>query len=1111
MRKISNHPLVAAIADPSQASKVGMLERYCAQSSFGEMLEAAQALHAFADDAGTNTYQRVRALLQLHSIYRFVLPERPELAGTGRIPYQGYQLVLDRRFREAVSVFLSAAAADKLSDPLASALSVACHGLGFQYLAEQVQTSVRSLPGNQWMFRTTHGLDQPLRLRRELLTKDADGFFPLLVERTPVRMDLSHSGWSDIFFLGMDYPEGARVLNVSIDLAVYGRDDQTAPPITCFLRAIDQPVLRLVSVDLGAAVELSEVSEVFDYGRDYLGLLKAAVIAAGLVPPGLEGSGQPLSLLFEQMMGPGLGLELVSQVNAIPKGSRLAVSTNLLGSLISVCMRATAQVASFTGALTEPERRIVAARAILGEWLGGSGGGWQDSGGLWPGIKLIEGVLAAPGDVEYGSSRGRLLPKHTLLGPDVVEPRVRDLLQDSLVMVHGGMAADVGPILEMVTEKFLVGTNREWEARQELLRIFGDILKVLHKGDLRELGGLTTRNFRGPLQSIIPWVSNHYTERLIERAEAMFGKSFWGFWMLGGMSGGGMGFVFDPKVKLEAEARMLETMQSEKRRLESGLPFAMDPVVYRFSINDTGTCGELRRGQSAILSSDYYLYMLPRWLHQGSRLFSEARRQEVDAFSRRDLGGVHADKVGQALVKRLFPPSGGELVSHAESLHELLQRCGFDRTQHERIRADLKAGRIGLAKNRLPADVLIEDVQPGDVVRGGDISHAAQSAGAAAIARGEVAVVTLAAGAGSRWTQGAGIVKAAHPFARLAGRFRTFVEVHLAKTRRTGSMFGCLPPHLFTTSHLTHSAITDLLDREARYGFPGELLLSPGRSIGLRFIPTVVDLQFAWEQLQQQQLEPRKQKVRDSARKALLDWATSEGEASDYRGNLPAQCVHPVGHWYEIPNLLLNGTLRDLLAKRPQLQYLMLHNIDTLGASLDAGWLGRHITSGVTLSFEVTARRFDDRGGGLARVADRLRIVEGLALPREEDESKLTYYNSLTTWISVDPLLALFGLSRRTLNDPQSVLEAVRTLAARLPTYITIKEVKRRWGHAQEDIFPVTQFEKLWGDMTSLPEATTEFFLVPRQRGQQLKEVAHLDGWDRDGSRSFIESLCEFV
>jgi len=29
---------------------------------------------------------------------------------------------------------------------------------------------------------------------------------------------------------------------------------------------------------------------VFDYARDYLGLLKAAVIASGIIPPGMEGS-----------------------------------------------------------------------------------------------------------------------------------------------------------------------------------------------------------------------------------------------------------------------------------------------------------------------------------------------------------------------------------------------------------------------------------------------------------------------------------------------------------------------------------------------------------------------------------------------------------------------------------------------------------------------------------------------------------------------------------------------------------------------------------------------------------------------------------------------------
>ena len=45
----------------------------------------------------------------------------------------------------------------------------------------------------------------------------------------------------------------------------------------------------------------------------------------------------------------------------------------------------------------------------------------------------------------------------------------------------------------------------------------------------------------------------------------------------------------------------------------------------------------------------------------------------------------------------------------------------------------------------------------------------------------------------------------------------------------------------------------------------------------------------------------------------------------------------------------------------------------------------------------------------------------------------------------------------------------------RLPTYITLKDVKKRWGHAQEDIFPVAQFEKLWSDMTGLAEVACQF------------------------------------
>ena len=65
-------------------------------------------------------------------------------------------------------------------------------------------------------------------------------------------------------------------------------------------------------------------------------------------------------------------------------------------------------------------------------------------------------------------------------------------------------------------------------------------------GDVRQLAELTTANFFGPIQTIIPWATNHYTQTLIERARDRFGPAFWGFLMLGGMSGGGMGFIFDP-------------------------------------------------------------------------------------------------------------------------------------------------------------------------------------------------------------------------------------------------------------------------------------------------------------------------------------------------------------------------------------------------------------------------------------------------------------------------------------------------------------------------------------------------------------------------------------
>lgn len=57
-------------------------------------------------------------------------------------------------------------------------------------------------------------------------------------------------------------------------------------------------------------------------------------------------------------------------------------------------------------------------------------------------------------------------------------------------------------------------------------------------------------------------------------------------------------------------------------------------------------------------------------------------------------------------------------------------------------------------------------------------------------------------------------------------------------------------------------------------------------------------------------------------------------------------------------------------------------------------------------------------------------------------------------------------------GDDAQLAKAVRSVAHRIPTHVTIKDVKYRWGHGQEDIYPVTQIEKLWTDITALTDIT---------------------------------------
>jgi hypothetical protein len=630
-------------------------------------------------------------------------------------------------------------------------------------------------------------------------------------------------------------------------------------------------------------------------------------------------------------------------------------------------------------------------------------------------------------------------------------------------------------------------------------------------------------------------VSNRFTELVIREAHSYLGDDFWGFLMLGGMSGGGMGFFVAPHRHAEFRQAIGDIMRRSKAELDDALPFAMEPIVYDFRINPRGTHAALVQGSAAIMPARYYSLQVSRMIEEGTGQAALQRRVDLDHFASRSGHADELVRVMRTMVGRLFPVTRSADAGAREwdeTAERIRRENGFDPVQHAQLRDDLQRGRIGLAHNRLPVDTDIRDVDDSDViVADRERSAALEQRGAAAIARGEVAVVSLAAGVGSRWTTGAGVVKSINPFVLMQGQHRSFLEIHLAKTRKTGRALAGVIPHVVTTSFLTHAAILRHLARTHNYAHTGPVHLSRGQSIGQRLIPMVRDLTFLWEDAAHEKLDENKEKVREAGRRAIRDWTRAKGEGSDYVDNVPVQRFNPPGHFYEIPNLLRNGVLARLLGDSPNLRWLMVHNIDTLGADVDPGAFGLAMQSQADLVFEVVPRRIDDRGGGLARVNGRVRLLEGLATPREEAEFRLRYYNTLTTWVSIDGLLRAFGLAREDLARDQTthdeltpdesarhgssgasgkVTSAIRSLAARVPTYVTIKDVKRRWGHGHEDVFPIAQFEKLWGDLTSLPDLPCAFLVVNRRRGLQLKDPAQLDAWANDGSREYVEQLCDF-
>jgi UTP--glucose-1-phosphate uridylyltransferase len=278
----------------------------------------------------------------------------------------------------------------------------------------------------------------------------------------------------------------------------------------------------------------------------------------------------------------------------------------------------------------------------------------------------------------------------------------------------------------------------------------------------------------------------------------------------------------------------------------------------------------------------------------------------------------------------------------------------LDRKRVEAFAAGIAGGRLGADANRLSGELV--PAGPADVDRLDALDSAAReqrrARGSEALARGEVAVAVLNGGMATRF---GGVVKGVVE----AFGGRSFLEIKHGQARAMGP-----GPFLVMNSFATHRATQAFL-RE--HGLERDVTCFV-QSVSVRLTPA--------------------------------------GEL--FRGADGQPSFYAPGHG-DFPHALrTSGVLDDL--ERRGVRFVMLSNVDNLGAEPDPVVIGHHALSGRALTCELAAVQPGDVGGSPTWVEGALRVVEGFRFPADFDFARLHYLSTNTFVMSIEALRQDFPL-----------------------------------------------------------------------------------------------------
>jgi galactokinase/mevalonate kinase-like predicted kinase len=301
--------------------------------------------------------------------------------------------------------------------------------------------------------------------------------------RAPARIELG-GGWTDTPPYTLEY--GGDVINVAVNL-------NGQPPIHCYCRVVEDPVIRLSSIDGGRHVEISTLEDLLDFRRpeDRFALAKAALAISGFSP---EMAAWPENITLARMLEQfGGGIELTTLVG-IPKGSGLGTSS-ILGAVIMAVVRRM---------MGRPQSRRELFHDVLRlEQALTTGGGWQDQ------------IGGGVGGAKITTTRPGLFPDPSIhyVPADVVDPAANG---GSTLLYYTGLTRLAKNILQQIVGGYLNRDRHIMQALAEEHQVARCIADAMALKDAAAFGHYV--NAAWELQKrLCGTVTNQTIERLLER------------------------------------------------------------------------------------------------------------------------------------------------------------------------------------------------------------------------------------------------------------------------------------------------------------------------------------------------------------------------------------------------------------------------------------------------------------------------------------------------------------------------------------------------------------------------------------------------------------------